>query len=253
MGEIRSALVTGAGKRLGRAMALALGEAGFNVAVHFMSSKAEADGVCEDIRRFGVRAASVRADLSNETEAQALVAAAAGEIGPLSLLINSASVFENDEALTATRKSWDLHLETNLRAPFVLTQAFARQAPKNTDNLVVNLIDRRVWKLTPQFMSYTVSKAALFTLTQTLAQALGPMGIRVNAIGPGPTMRNTRQSEEDFARQGASTVLGRGATPEDIVGALRYLVGARAVTGQMIAVDGGQHLGWKTPDVLVNE
>ena len=234
-------------------MSLALGEAGFNVAVHYHASKAEAEKVCEDIRKFNVETVAVQADLSKESDTEDLIAHASKAIGPLSLLVNSASVFENDDALTATRESWDRHIETNLRAPFVLAQTFARQIPEGNDNLIVNLIDQRVWKLTPQFMSYTVSKAALFTLTQTLAQAFGPIGIRVNAIGPGPTMRNARQSEADFACQSASTVLGRGAEPDDIVGALHYLIGAQAVTGQMIAVDGGQHLGWKTPDVLVNE
>ncbi|MEO1136020.1 MAG: SDR family oxidoreductase, partial [Pseudomonadota bacterium] len=150
-------------------------------------------------------------------------------------------------------ETWDHHIETNLRAPLKLAQDFAAQAAAGRNNLIVNLIDQRVLKLTPQFLTYTVSKAALFSLTKTLAQALGPKGIRVNAIGPGPTLKNVRQSDEDWRRQNEATTLGYGATPDDIAGALHYLLSARAVTGQMIAVDGGQHLAWQTPDVLVQE
>ena len=150
-----------------------------------------------------------------------------------------------------TRESWDIHIETNLRAPLKLIQDFAAQAPRGAS--AINIIDQRVKKLTPQFLSYTTSKAALMTLTVTLAQALGPSGIRVNAIGPGPTLRNPRQSEDDWRRQNEATVLGHGAEPDDICDAVLYLAAAKAVTGQMIAVDGGQHLVWQTPDVMVNE
>ena len=251
--QVRSALVTGAGKRLGRAMALALGSAGFRVAVHYNASAASAKAVVDEIVAAGGAAAPVQADLSSELETSALVAKAAAAVGGLSLLVNSASTFEQDDVGSMTRATYDSHMETNLRAPLKLAQDFAAQAPKDVDNLIVNLIDQRVYKLTPQFLSYTLSKAGLLTLTKTLAQALGPQGVRVNGIGPGPTMRNARQSERDFAAQSAATVLGRGATPDDIVGALLYLVSAPAVTGQMIAVDGGQHLAWRTPDVLVNE
>lgn len=248
-----AALVTGAGARLGRAMALALADAGYDVAVHYRSSSSEADDVVALIKAKGRNAVALKADLAVEPETAGLVAAATGALGPLTLLVNSASVFEHDDIETMTRASWDAHMETNLRAPLKLTQDFAAQAAQGENNLVVNIIDQRVLKLTPQFLSYTVSKAALFTLTQTLSQALGPQGIRVNAIGPGPTLKNPRQSDEDWDRQNRATILGRGADPEDICGALLYLVSARAVTGQMIAVDGGQHLVWRTPDVLVKE
>jgi len=250
----RRALVTGAGARLGKAMALALGEAGFDVAIHYNRSEGPAAEVAEAIYAKGRRAATVQADLSREAEVAGLVAASGEALGgPLTLLVNSASTFEPDDAETMTRESWDHHLDTNLRAPARLTQDFAGQAPAGADALVVNMIDQRVWKLTPQFLSYTVSKSALWTLTRTFAQGLGPRGVRVNAIGPGPTLKNPRQSEADWAAQNEATVLRRGATPEDIVGALLYLVEAKAVTGQMIAVDGGQHLAWETPDVLVGE
>lgn len=249
----RAALVTGAGKRLGAAMAIGLARAGFDVALHHRRSKAGAAALAREIEKTGRRAALLAADLAVEAETAALIGAAAKALGPLSLLVNSASVFEQDDVATMTRESWDRHLGVNLRAPAKLAQDFAAQADPADDCLIVNILDQRVLKPTPQFLSYGVSKSALHALTVTLAQALGPKGIRVNAIGPGPTIRNARQSDADFRRQCEATVLGRGADPEDVVGALLYLVGARAVTGQLIAVDGGQHLAWRTPDVLVKE
>ena len=248
-----AALVTGAGKRIGRALALSLAESGYDVGVHYNTSRAEADEVVGIIQSKGGKAASVKADLSNEAETGRLIDETAQALGPLSILVNSASVFDFDDLETMTRESWDKHIETNLRAPLKLAQDFAVQVKDDADNLIVNIIDQRVLKLTPQFLSYTVSKAALHTLTITLAQALGPKNIRVNAIGPGPAIKNPRQSDEDWRRQNEATILGRGAEPEDICSALEYLLSAKAVTGQMIAVDGGQHLAWRTPDVLVKE
>lgn len=248
-----AALVTGAGARIGKAIALALAEAGYDVAVHYRSSGSEADDVVSMIEKIGRKAVAVQADLSIENETAGLIKTAGDKLGPLSLLINSASVFEHDEIDTMTRASWDKHIETNLRAPLKLTQDFAAQAQAGANNLVVNLIDQRVLKLTPQFLTYTLTKSALYSLTKTLAQALGPKGIRVNGVGPGPVLKNSRQSDEDWARQNQATILGHGATPDDICAAILYLASARAVTGQMIAVDGGQHLAWQTPDVLVKE
>ncbi len=253
------ALVTGAAHRLGRAMALHLAARGFDVAVHYATSGEAAAGVAGEIRAMGPRSAALQADLLDEAQVTPLVLRAAEALGgPLTLLVNNASVFDYDNLESTTRQGWDRHLESNLRAPFVLIQNFARQVPAEISDalgepqaraLVVNMIDQRVWKLTPEFMSYTLAKSALWTLTQTAAQALAPR-VRVNAIGPGPTLRGARQSEEHFARQRAATVLGRGSNPDDICAALSYLIDAPAVTGQMIAVDGGQHLGWRTPDVL---
>ncbi|WP_425408344.1 SDR family oxidoreductase [Hyphococcus sp.] len=250
---MKNALVTGAGKRIGRALAIALADKGYNVGVHYHTSKPEADAVAGLIQERGRKAFVVKADLSVEAETAALIQQAAGALGPLTLLINSASVFEYDDVQSMTRKSWDAHIETNLRAPLKLAQDFASQAQADADNLIINITDQRVLKLTPQFLSYTLSKAALSTLTVTLAQALGPSGVRVNAIGPGPTLKNARQSDDDWERQNAATILGRGASPEDICAAMAYLIDASAVTGQMIAVDGGQHLAWRTPDVLLEE
>ncbi len=239
----RVALVTGAGRRIGRAIALDLAQAGWAVAIHHNGSAAEAADVALAIRAGGGRAATVAADLADEAATASLVARASAALGPVGVLVNNASVFERDEALTATRESWDIHLAVNLRAPLVLTQALARALPAGADGVVVNLLDERVWSLTPHFVSYTVSKSALWTLTRTLALALAPR-IRVNGIGPGPTLPSPRQTAEQFARQCASVPLGRGATTAEICAALRFILDASSMTGQMIALDGGQHLHW---------
>lgn len=253
------ALVTGAGKRLGREMALYLARRGFDVAVHYASSRKEAEAVVKEIEAMGRRACALRADLLIESHVEKLIPMAVqGLGGPLTALVNNASIFEYDTVQTATRKSWDRHMESNLRAPFVLTQAFAAQVPPTAKDaageaeatgLIINMIDQRVHKLTPEFMSYTLAKMGLWALTRTSAQALAPQ-IRVNAIGPGPTLQGGRQSDGHFARQRAATILKRGANPADITAALGFFLDSPGVTGQMIAVDGGQHLGWQTPDVL---
>jgi NAD(P)-dependent dehydrogenase (short-subunit alcohol dehydrogenase family) len=250
--EPKTVLITGAAKRLGRGIALDLARHGWNIGLHFNASEKEARATEADAQTAGVKVALLQADLSRETESAGLVERATKALGPLSALINSASIFENDDWYSADRASWDKHMETNLRAPFVLSQQFARQVPRNGNGAIVNLIDQRVLKPTPQFISYSVSKAALFWLNTTLAQALAPR-VRVNAVGPGPVMRNERQSAADFSRQREATLLGRGAEPQDLCEAVRYLLAATNVTGQMIAVDGGQHLAWQTPDVGMKE
>jgi NAD(P)-dependent dehydrogenase (short-subunit alcohol dehydrogenase family) len=253
------ALVTGAGRRLGRAMALHLAGRGFDVAVHYNTSAEEAESVVEEIRSVGRRAVAIGANLLDETETEDLVPRAAEALGgPVTALVNNASIFEHDTLESATLESWNRHIGSNLRAPFVLTQGFARQCPDPVEDengepqaqgLVVNMIDMRVNKLTPEFMTYTIAKMGLWAFTRTAAQALGPKA-RVNAIGPGPTMQGARQSAEHFRRQREATILRRGADPEGIVRALDYFLDARSVTGQILCVDGGQHLVWQTPDVL---
>jgi NAD(P)-dependent dehydrogenase (short-subunit alcohol dehydrogenase family) len=253
-----TALITGAGKRLGRAMALYLAGRGHDVAVHYAASQDDAEAVATEIRALGRRAQTFQADLTVEAETQALIPAATAALGPLTVLVNNASIFEYDRIDTATRQSWDRHIESNLRAPYVLTQAFAKQCPPaiTDDNreplaqgLIVNMIDQRILKLTPEFSTYTIAKMGLWALTRTAAQGLAPH-IRVNAIGPGPTLQGTRQSTTHFAKQRAATVLGRGANPQDITAALGFFLDSPAVTGQFLAIDGGQHLAWQTPDVL---
>lgn len=255
----KRALVTGAGKRLGRAMALCLAEQGHDVAVHYATSGDEAEAVADEIRTLGRQAVTLQADLLDEDQTQALIGRAAGALGgPITVLINNASIFDYDNLATATRDNWDRHIGSNLRAPFVLTQVMAAGIPDPLRDdrdealargLVVNMVDQRVQKLTPEFMTYTIAKMGLWAFTQTAAQALAPR-IRVNAIAPGPTMIGARQSPEHFAKQRAATILQRGSNPEDITRALRYLLDAPAVTGQLLCVDGGQHMAWQTPDVI---
>ena len=239
----KAVLITGAAHRIGRALALDLASAGWAVAIHYNTSADAARTLVDEITNAGGRADMVAGDLACEQNVETLVARASAAIGPLGCLINNASIFENDSPETATRASWDAHMETNLRAPFVLTQAFARALSDGQTGAVINIIDQRVWNLTPYFTSYSLSKAGLWALTQTLAQALAPR-IRVNAIGPGPTLPSERQSEEDFQRQWRAMPLGRPVDVAEIAAAVRFILGARAMTGQMIALDSGQHLGW---------
>jgi NAD(P)-dependent dehydrogenase (short-subunit alcohol dehydrogenase family) len=241
------AFVTGGAKRLGRAIALKLAGAGWDVAIHCHSSIDAAEATAAEIRALGRRALVLQADLGQEAEVELLLPAIGRDLGPVSCLVNNASVFEMDKVDTATRESWDKHIETNLRAPLVLSQAFARQLPTGMPGNIINMLDQRVWKLTPYFLSYTVAKMGLWTLTRTLALALAPQ-IRVNAIGPGPTLPSPRQSPEHFAAQSAAMPLGHGATPDEIAAAALYILSSPSMTGQMIALDGGEHLGWQVPN-----
>ncbi len=242
-----TALVTGAARRIGRTLALAAAAEGYDVAVHFRGSREEAHATAEAVRAAGVRAVCLEADLGIESEAEDLLPRAAEALGPVTLLVNNASVFAEDRIGTVTRESWAAHLDPNLRAPVLLAQAFAGQP--DARGLIVNLLDQRVLKPNPLFFSYTVSKAALWAATRTLAQALAPR-IRVNGIGPGPTLPSTHQRPGEFEAEAENTLLRRRAEPGEIAGALRFLINAPSVTGQMIAVDGGQHLTWRTPDLI---
>lgn len=258
-GAAPRALVTGAGARLGRAMALYLGRRGYDVAVHYASSAAGAEETAQAIRDMGRHAVTLRADLLDEDATQALGPQAMAALGgPVTCLVNNASIFEHDTLATATKTSWDRHIGSNLRAPYILTQAIAASAPPPLPDdagepvaqvLVVNMLDQRIRKLTPEFSTYTIAKMGLWALTQTAAMGLAP-AVRVNAIAPGPTLQGARQSAAHFAAQRAATILRRGASPADITAALGYLIDAPGVTGQCLCVDGGQHLAWETPDVL---
>ncbi|HUC18902.1 MAG TPA: SDR family oxidoreductase [Acetobacteraceae bacterium] len=247
----RAALITGGARRLGRAITLALAAAGFDVAIHAHTGGAEAETLAGEIASRGRRALVLTADLAHEEEVQALFPAAA-PLGPIGLLVNNASTFERDEWDDATRRSWDRHIEPNLRAPFVLAQHFARALPTPSEGLVVNILDERVWALTPHFVSYTLSKAGLWTLTRTLALALAPR-IRVAGIGPGPTLPSARQTPAQFARQMEAVPLKHGPTPEEVARAVLMILALPSFTGQMLALDGGQHLRWAPGGAPIDE
>lgn len=253
-----AALVTGAAWRLGRAMALYLGRRGHDVAVHYDRSAAAAQEVVTQLRGMGCRAVALQADLLDEGPLAGLLPQAAAALDqPIGILVNNASIYEKDTLKTATRASWDRHVGSNLRAPFVLSQAFAAQdlptgrCPTGepvASGLIVNMIDQRVLKPVPDHMTYGIAKAGLWTMTRMTAQALAPR-IRVNAIGPGPTLQGKHQTAAQFAAQRAATILQRGADPDDICAALGFFLDSPAVTGQLICADGGQHLAWETPDI----
>lgn len=249
--ERGSALITGAARRIGRALALRLSQAGYAIVIHHRDAAVDAEGLRAEIEQAGGRAAVVRGDLARETDVTGLIGEAVRAMGPLCLLVNNASHFHDDRVGGLTRESWDAHMEANLRAPLVLAEAFAAQAPKDAaaDPLILNILDQRVWKPNPQFFTYTLSKAALWTATRMLAQALAPR-VRVNGIGPGPTLANSVHGEGGLAAEAAAVPLARRTQLADVCAAALYLIDAPTVTGQMIAVDGGQHLAWKTPDIL---
>ena len=244
----KTVLITGAAKRIGRQLALDLAAEGWAVAVHYGSSAEQADDVVAQIEREGGSAFAMQAELKDPGAPRRLVAAAADRFGGLTCLINNASVFEYDEAGTATDESWAAHMDVNLRAPVFLAQAFADALPRGSQGNVINILDGRVWKLAPTHFSYTISKSALWTATRTMAQAFAP-DIRVNAIGPGPTLPHSGQTHEEFERRNELMLLQRGTTPGQVAEAVKFVLSAPAMTGQMITLDGGQHLLWQTPDM----
>ncbi len=244
----RAVLITGAARRIGKALALALGQDGWAVAVHYRRSGEAAQAVCDAIIAKGGQAAMVQADLSDRQELDTLIPAAVQAVGPLHALINNASHFEDDRLQTLEPHLWDIHLDANLRAPVFLSRAFAAQLPQGVRGAIINMGDQRVHRSNPRFFSYTLAKAALSAATRTMAQALAPH-VRVNMVAPGPTLRNARQSAADFGAQVRATLLGTGSPVEEIVRAVRYMLAAQAVTGQTLVVDGGQHLLWRTADV----
>jgi NAD(P)-dependent dehydrogenase (short-subunit alcohol dehydrogenase family) len=244
----KTALVTGGAKRIGRAIVKDLAAHGFAVAIHCHNSHKDADELAKRIIAQGGRAAVIQADLTDMAAAAKVVADANAALGPLSLLVNSASLFTDDSVENFDWVEWDRHFAIHLKAPAQLARDFAAQLPPDAEGLIVNIIDQRVWHLTPRYFSYTLSKSALWTATQTMALALAPR-IRVNAVGPGPTLANERQQPADFQAQIDGLILGRGPALAEFGATIRYLWDARSVTGQMIAIDGGQHLAWQTPDV----
>ena len=243
----KTVLITGAAHRIGAALAHHLGQQGWAVALHYRSSATGAEATAGAIRAAGGTACLVQADLAREEDVQGLLAQASDGLGmPLTALINNASAFQYDSAETADRESWDAHMEPNLRAPLVLSQALAAQAPAS-GGAIINMIDQRVWNLTEHFISYTASKYALWGMTKQLALALAPKAIRVNGIGPGPTLPSPRQSQEHFDEQVQDTPLKIATPLADICHAVDFILAAPSMTGQMIALDGGQHLNWAAP------
>ena len=243
----KTALVTGAAKRIGRAIATTLARAGYSIAVHYGTSREEAEAVAAELQTFGVRAVAVQADLGDVTQAPRLIADARNALGPINVLVNNASVFADDRVATVTADSWRTHIDTNLLAPILLAQAFAAQPDLPTDSSIINLIDQRVLKPSPVFFSYGLSKAGLWHATRILAQDLAPR-IRVNAVGPGPTLKSIHQSQADFDREARATLLQKATSPEEVAATVLYLLNAPSVTGQMICVDSGQHLEWRNAD-----
>ena len=249
----KTVLVTGAARRIGKAIADYLASEGFAVAIHARSSVDEAEGFANDLRQKGGKAVVLQADLMDSASTAELMEKATKALGPVGILVNNASVFHKDTAESFDGETFDAHFAVHVRAPSILSAAFAQQLPQDYSGLIVNIIDQRVLALNPRFYSYTLSKAALWTATQTLAQSFAPR-IRVNAIGPGPTFKNERQSPEDFQAQVDALILRRGPKPDEFGRTIRFLYDTPSMTGQMIALDGGQHLGWETPDVAeINE
>lgn len=241
-------LVTGGARRIGAGIVRDLVKAGFPVAIHCNASRKEADELAAEMTAEGGRVCVVEGDLADMDAAAALIPAVERELGAVRLLVNNASLFDDDSADSFEWDVWDRHFDVHLKAPVLLGRTMLARLPADADGLIVNIIDQRVWRPTPRFFSYTLSKSALWTATQTMAQSFAPR-VRVNAIGPGPTLMNQRQEEGDFRKQVDALLLQRGPALDEFGATIRYLWQARSVTGQMIALDGGQHLAWKTPDV----
>mgnify|MGYP000412765931 CR=1 FL=1 len=241
-------LVTGSADRIGKHIATYFANQGASVVIHYNRSKEKAEALSQSLNNGGCHSAIVGADLTDNNATDCLIERAVKAIGkPLTTLINNASSFIYDDMTSTTAESWDQNIKSNLQAPFQLTQQFAKQCPINEAGNIINMIDQRVWNLNPEFSSYTLAKSALWTLTQTSAQALAPH-IRVNAIGPGPVLKSIHQSEDEFHEEQEKVPLGHGTTPEEIAKTIDFFLSSPSITGQMLALDGGQHLAWQTPD-----
>ncbi len=244
------ALITGGAVRVGKAIALHLAGCGFSIAIQYRSSKDEAEATVATIAAMGVEAACFSASLDEHAQVAALIPTVNATMGCVACLVNNASHYADDHLQSLTEPSFRAHIAINLEAPVFLAQAFAAQLPLDQSGNIVNIIDQRVLKPNPLFFSYTLSKSALWAATRTMAQALAPR-IRVNAIGPGPALRSVHQTDADFEHESQAMPLGHGTTPEEIANAVSFILGSPSMTGQMIALDGGQHLLWQTPDIRV--
>jgi NAD(P)-dependent dehydrogenase (short-subunit alcohol dehydrogenase family) len=246
---LKTALVTGGAKRIGKAIVEDLAAHGFAVAIHANTSLREAEELAASLRAKGGNAAAVAADLADTASASSLVEKASAALGPIGLLVNNASLFKKDSLEEFDETIWDRHFALHVKAPSLLARDFSAQLPEGNSGLIVNIVDQRVWSPNPRFYSYMLSKSALLTATKTMAQALAP-SIRVNAIGPGPTLPNERQNQADFQTQVEAVILKTGPQLEEFGRTIRFLFDTPSMTGQMIALDGGQHLAWETPDIL---
>ena len=239
----KNLLITGAATRVGKAIALHFAERGWNIGLHYFQSSSKARELKKIIEQHWVKVALIKADLKNPKQTEKIIPLARKKLGIIDGIVNNAALFEKDDILNFTTKSWNNHLNINLLAPTILTKQFAKQAPKKTVSNIINIIDQRIFNLTPFFMSYTISKSCLQTLTKTMAMRLGP-NIKVNAIAPGPTIKRKRQTDKHFRNQVRSTILKKTVRSEDICDTVEFLINNNSVTGQIIAVDSGQNLSW---------
>ncbi|MCP8895678.1 SDR family oxidoreductase [Shinella daejeonensis] len=245
---LKKALVTGGAKRIGRAIAMDLAQNGFAVAIHANRSLAEAEEMAAALAADGVEAVAVQCDLSDGAATARLMGEVNAALGPIDLLVNNASLFKPDTAADFSDALWDRHFAIHVKAPSILARDFLRQLPGEHGGSIVNIIDQRVWNPTPRYYSYTLSKSALWMATRTMAQSFAPR-VRVNAVGPGPSLPNERQDDAAFQAQVGGLILRRGPELAEFGRTVRFLFDSPSITGQMIALDGGQHLAWETPDV----
>jgi len=239
----KNLLITGASTRIGKQIALHFSKKGWNIAIHYFKSSSEAKKLKSIIEKNFVKAVLIKADLKNKKEVEKIIPTAIKKLGKIDCLINNAALFEKDDILNFTNKSWNDHLNINLLAPAVLIKHFAKQASKKKSSNIINIIDQRVFKLTSIFMSYTLSKSALYTLTKTMAMRLSP-NIKVNGVAPGPTIKSKRQSTKHFDKQAKSTLLEKPVSTHDICDTIEFLIDNNSITGQVVAVDSGQNLTW---------
>jgi len=241
----KNILITGGATRIGKEIALHFSKKGWNIAIHYFKSSSKAKSLKKIIDKNDVKVILIKADLKKTKQVEKIISIAKKKLGTIDCLINNAALFEMDDILDFTTKRWNDHLNINLLAPAILIKQFAKQAPNKNISNIINIIDQRVFKLTPIFMSYTLSKSALYTLTKTMAMRLGP-NIKVNGIAPGPTIKSKRQSTEHFNNQAKSTLLKKSVSPEDICDTVEFLINNNSITGQVIAVDSGQNLTWSS-------
>ena len=246
--EANKVIITGGATRIGAAIAKKLSGPGVGIVIHYNRSKSNAEKLKKELSKSLTKVYLVKGNLSKETDVNKIVKFAKSKLKYFDCLINNASLFENDKLENFSTDSWGRHLRTNLRTPALLSKEFAKNI-RGKNNNIINIIDQRVFKLTPYFFSYTISKTGLYTLTKTSAMSLAP-NIRVNGIAPGPTLKNKRQTEKHFRKQYLSTPLKKQVNVKEICNAVDFLIKNRSITGQVIAVDSGQSLNWQTPDII---